>query len=254
MSGYGVFSQYYDALTDNVDYPARARIFDALAQRYSAKKGLLLDLACGTGSLSVELAALGYDVIGVDGSADMLAVASGKAGMAERMIMFLNQEMTELDLYGTVDVAVCALDSLNHLPDEAALRETIRRVGLFLQPGGVFLFDLNTRYKHREILQNNAFVYDREEFFCVWQNALDPVDDHVDIMLDFFRHKSGRQYTRFTEQFSEHIFSDTVIDRCLRESGLALCGRYAWDDTETLPDTAPGETTQRVLYAAQKKA
>lgn len=251
MSGYGVFSRYYDVLTGNVDYPARARAFDAVIARHGGQKGLLLDLACGTGTLSIELAELGYEVIGVDASADMLAVAAGKAAMPAHMPMFLQQEMTALDLYGTVDAAVCALDSLNHLPNEAALHQTMQKVSLFLNPGGLFLFDVNTRYKHREILQNHVFVYDHEEFFCAWQNALDPQDDHVDITLDFFQRQPGGKYARFTEQFAERVFSAETIQRSLADHGLRLCGRYAWDDAE-IPDSLPEETTQRILYVAQK--
>ena len=162
---YQAFASYYDRLIGNeVDYRARARYFDALIRRYAdtPEQNLLLDLACGTGSLSVELSAIGYDVIGVDASAEMLAEAAAKG---RGKILFLCQAFDTLDLYGTVGAVVCALDSLNHITDAAALEAAFARVALFTAPGGVFVFDVNTPYKHREILADNTFVYDLGDLF-----------------------------------------------------------------------------------------
>lgn len=113
----------------------------------------LLDLACGSGSLSLELASRGVDVIGVDGSEDMLSLAMAKAARGDLELMFLEQDMRELDLFGTVSGAVCLLDSLNHITNTAGLAEVFRRLGLFIEPGGLLVFDANTPYKHREILE-----------------------------------------------------------------------------------------------------
>ena len=182
---YQAFASYYDRLIGNeVDYRARARYFDALIRRYAdtPEQNLLLDLACGTGSLSVELSAIGYDVIGVDASAEMLAEAAAKG---RGKILFLCQAFDTLDLYGTVGAVVCALDSLNHITDAAALEAAFARVALFTAPGGVFVFDVNTPYKHREILADNTFVYDLGDLFCVWQNTTD-ASLQTEIALDFF--------------------------------------------------------------------
>lgn len=130
---YHAFAAYYDRLMEQVDYRRRAQYFDSVIRQHLsvAEKPILLDLACGTGSLSVELSRLGYDVIGVDGSADMLSEAASK-GAGE--ILWLCQDFSSLDLYGTVDAAVCALDSLNHITDETALEAAIGRVALFTAP------------------------------------------------------------------------------------------------------------------------
>ena len=138
MNSYNDFALVYDTLTENVGYPRRAACYDRLITAHGGKKGILLDLACGTGSMSFEFAKLGYDVIGIDGSEEMLSVAMDKKldGGADSVI-FLCQQMQELDLFGTIDVTVCALDSLNHLVNLKDLQETFRRVSLFTNPGGL---------------------------------------------------------------------------------------------------------------------
>ena len=167
---YEVFAQVYDALTRNVDYPARAAYLDKLIRRYGNGGGIVLDLACGTGSLTVELDRLGYDMIGVDKSEAMLMQAQEKNLRLGKSILYLCQGMEELDLYGTVDAVVCVLDSVNHVTDRALLQRAFDRVALFLHPEGVFVFDVNTAYKGREVLGDNAFVYDCDEVFCAWRS------------------------------------------------------------------------------------
>ena len=248
MSGYTCFAQYYDVLSHNVGYEARAAYFDSLFRSRGGEPKLLLDLACGTGSLSLELAALGYDVIGVDGSREMLSVALSKTVSAERDILYLCQPMDRLDLYGTVDACVCALDSLNHLPNQAALARVFARVALFLNPGGIFIFDVNTAYKHREILAENTYIYDLPQVYCVWQNAYKEQDDQVDITLDFFipRQGGGRGYDRQSECFSERIFSSPLIERLLSENKFTLLDVYG-DDSLAPPRTE----SQRLVYLTQ---
>ena len=166
---YGVFSEFYDALTANVSYDTVSQVLSSLLTRYGKSRGLLLDLACGTGSVSVRMAQKGYEVIVVDLSPEMLSEAQNKAYSAGQNILFLCQDMTKLDLYGTVDAAVCTLDGLCHLPDEESVFAALRKVSLFMNPGGVFLFDINSVYKHRGVLGNNTFVYDTDDVYCVWQ-------------------------------------------------------------------------------------
>lgn len=252
MRGYGVFATYYDGLTSNVPYPQRAAYFDQLIQTYAPAEGgnLLLDLACGTGSLSVELARMGYDVIGVDGSAEMLAVARQKAASIEGCTaenpMFLWQDMTRLNLYGTIDLAICALDSLNHITSEKALARVLDRVSLFMNPGGLFIFDVNTPYKHRQVLADNTFVYENDEVFCVWQNSLEPDTLTVDFLLDFFV-RNGEHYIRESEQFRERAYSHGTICSLLERAGLELVATFAEDSLDPVV-----ETTQRAVYVTRK--
>lgn len=246
MSGYGCFAQYYDVLTENVDYPARGAYFDSIIKRESPQASLVLDLACGTGRLTYALSALGYDMIGVDASEDMLSVAMAQP-VQERQVLFLCQRAEELDLYGTIDACVCALDSLNHLDGEEALRQAIGRVALFLNPGGVFVFDMNTLYKHREVLGDHVFVYEQDQVLCVWRNACMPEDDRVEITLDFFEHVGKERYVRSTEYITEHCYSSNLIQEILAEYGLSLKAAYAADTLEP-----PVEATERVVYVAIK--
>jgi SAM-dependent methyltransferase len=244
MAAYGVFARHYDALTNNVGYKSRAAYFDGIIRRYTPGAGLLLDLACGTGSLSVEMAALGYEVIGVDASPEMLCVAAGK-NTGEPPVMFLCQEMQSLDLYGTVDAAVCALDSINHLTSRQ-LSETFGRLGLFVAPGGIFVFDANTRYKHREVLAGNCFVYEHDDVYCVWQNNPQK-DDTVEITLDFFE-ACGGLYKRSREQILEYIHGDGEIRKMLDDSGFDLL-----EILEADTNKPPAENSERVVYVARRR-
>lgn len=247
MAGYGDFSMFYDRLTENVDYSQRAGYFSGLIQKWVQRPvELVLDLACGTGSLSVELAQLGYDVIGVDGSEEMLSQAMEKKFDRQADILFLCQDMEDLDLYGTIDAAVCTLDSLNHITDPEKLQRVFNRVSLFLAPGGVFFFDVNTPYKHREILTGQTFVLDLDDLYCVWQNT-SADGETVEISLDIFARESQEDggYQRYMESFSERAYSHEQILEFLKKSGMELLAVYGDDTMEP-----PVETSQRWIYAA----
>lgn len=246
---YSAFAGFYDELTGNISYEERARYFDSIIKEFKTEGPILLDLACGTGSLSVELSRLGYDVIGVDNSADMLSVALEKKYEAEQDILFLCQDMTALDLYGTVDTTVCALDSINHVTDPQQVREIFKGVSLFTVPGGLFLFDVNSPYKHHKVLGNNTFVYDCDSVYCVWQNELDENNDTVHISLDFFAYDEETDtYSRSSEQFSERSYEPAWLEALLDETGFDLLAVYGDDSRD-----APKEDTQRLIYVARKR-
>lgn len=245
---YDVFSEFYDSLTDNVEYEKRAEYFCRLLSAYGQKNGILLDLACGTGSMAVLMAQKGYDVIGVDYAVGMLNAAREKAMEAGQNILLLCQPMEELDLFGTVDCCISVLDSINHLPDAHAVKSAFAGVSLFMNPGGVFLFDVNTIYKHREVLGSNAFVYENEDLFCAWQNTFHPEDNSVDITLDFFSEQEDGAWLRSYEEFSEQAYPLEDIARWLEESGFDVKGIY--EDMTTDPVTPE---TQRAVFAAVKR-
>lgn len=246
MSRYANFSFYYDALTQDVDYPKRAKYILTLLERHRHSPGLTLDLACGTGSLLFELLLQEVDVFGVDASPEMLAQAKDKSYELEKDVLLLCQKMQELDLYGTVDTVVCTLDSLNHLRNEAELLQAFSRVFLFLNPGGLFVFDMNTIYKHAEILGNNAYVYETPEVFCAWQNQYRPKGHVVDIRLDFFQ-QTGKTYQRSSEQFSERAYPLADIEAMLKKIGFINIHQY-----NELQFTLPQADSQRVFFVAEK--
>ena len=247
MGGYGSFSFFYDLLTGNISYKKRAEYFDMLIKKHGGRKNILLDLACGTGSLSEEMSRLGYDVIGVDGSEEMLNEAIEKKIESGLNIQYLCQDMTRLDMFGTIDVTVCALDSLNHLPVPDAIEKTVGRVSLFCEPNGLFIFDVNTPYKHKNILGNNTFVYDLEEVYCVWQNTYSEKYDRVDMCLDFFERREDGLYAKYEDEFSEIAFDESVIDGILVKSGFDIAAKYDYDTV--LP---PRPDSEKLVYVAKK--
>ena len=245
---YGVFSEFYDALTANVSYDTVAQVLSSLLTRYGKSRGLLLDLACGTGSVSVRLAEKGYEVIGVDLSPEMLSEAQNKAYSAGQNILFLCQDMTALDLYGTVDAAVCTLDGLCHLPDEESLSAALRKVSLFMNPGGVFLFDVNSVYKHRAVLGNNTFVYDTDDVYCVWQNTLLSDGVTVQMDLDFFEPVSDAgDYVRQSERFTERAYPRETLEAMLKKAGFTVL-----DVFDGYSEKPAHDTSERLLFAVRK--
>ena len=245
---YGVFSEFYDALTANVSYDTVSQVLSSLLTRYGKSRGLLLDLACGTGSVSVRLAKKGYEVIGVDLSPEMLSEAQNKAYSAGQNILFLCQDMTALDLYGTVDAAVCTLDGLCHLPNEESVQAALRKVSLFMNPGGVFLFDVNSVYKHRAVLGNNTFVYDTDDVYCVWQNTLLPDGVTVQMDLDFFEPVSDAgDYVRQSERFTERAYPKETLEAMLKKAGFTVL-----DVFDGYSGKPAHDTSERLLFAVRK--
>lgn len=242
---YALFAQVYDSLTENVEYQKRAEYLCSLLSSGGISGGILLDLACGTGSLSVEFCRKGFEVIGVDNSPDMLSIARNKLYDNDCNALLLCQDMAELDLYGTIHCAVCALDSLNHITEGEKLRRVFKKVSLFLEPGGVFVFDMNTLYKHETVLADNVFIYETEEVFCAWHNAY-AGQGRVDICLDLFMRERGK-YERYTETFAEQAYSGQFIEDCLHDAGFELLAVY--DDMTLDP---PQQDSERVFYIAKK--
>lgn len=246
MPSYELFADFYDSLTDNVEYEKRANyIIEILQKKYNHDLGLTLDLACGTGTMTMLLKEKGVDIYGVDGSYDMLTVAQQKSMEKDLDILFLCQKMQSLDLYGTIDTCICTLDSLNHIIDEKIFKKAIKRVSMFMNKGGYFLFDLNTLYKHREVLADNSFVFETDEVFLAWQNTLRE-NDIVDIDLDFFIKENGL-YSRYSESFSERAYSLDFVEKTLNKYDFNLEGVFG--DLTTEP---PENDEERIILIARK--
>lgn len=249
MSEYGDFARFYDRFTENVDYPARARYFDAVIQKYNPGAKDLLDLACGTCSLSFEMEQFGYDIVAVDNSFEMLSVATEKREKLDSNVLLLCQEMAELDLFGTVDATVCALDSINHITDEEELLDVFKKVSLFSNRGAVFVFDVNTVYKHQKVLGDNNFIFDNDSTFLAWRNGLEDDGVTVDISLDFFdSEKKSDKWDRFSIDFSEKAYDIDFLKKLLSETGFEVKGIF--DDDSFLPLRPDSE---RAIIVAIKK-
>lgn len=244
---YGVFSGYYDLFTRNVDYSAYAERIDSIVTSLGLKRGSLVDLGCGTASLDIELSKLGYNVTGIDLSADMLTEAASKMYSSGQFIRLVNQDMTAFSLPYKADVIISTLDGINHLSGADAVEKMFSRVKRYLSPDGVFIFDMNTVYKHREVLADNCFIFDSDEAYLGWQNDYNADDDSVLITLDFFL-PSGRGYKRYTEQFSEIAYPAEKIIAMLDGTGLAAAEMY--DD---LSSDKPSCHTERILTVVRHK-
>lgn len=246
MMEYGIFARFYDTLTGNIDYENSTDFLCRVFEKYDRIPTLLLDVGCGTGGFSICFAKRGIDVIGADISTAMLEQAQQKARDEELDILFLNQSGQELDLYGTVDGAVSCLDTVNHVADKRELVKFFKKVSLFLEKDRLFIFDVNTLYKHESVLADNCFVFDNESHYCVWQNFYDNKRKVTDICLDFFI-KSGDKYIRETEEFCERAYSDNELCKMLTKSGfkvIDILGDYSFNK--------PKKTEQRQIFVCRK--
>ncbi|MEF9984627.1 MAG: methyltransferase domain-containing protein [Oscillospiraceae bacterium] len=245
---YNSFATFYDKLTSNISYEKRALYFKKLIEKHFGKAELVLDLACGTGGLSIELDKLGYDVTAVDISPEMLTIAMGKGSQTDKNILYLCQDMTKLDLYGTMDVAICALDSINHITSKKSVADAFKRLSLFITDNGLFIFDVNTIYKHQNILANNTFVYDTDMVFCVWQNSINEKDSSIiDINLDFFEEDDGVYY-RSQESINERAYSVEELEKWLNDALFDVVEIYDEDSFDP-----PREDSQRLIFVAKRR-
>ncbi len=248
QDSYYDFARFYDSLMEDARYGDRAAYLLAICERFGHPIGVCLDLACGTASLTRELFVRGIEVLGVDGSVEMLAEASLRSIEENCEIPFICQDMCELTLPEAVDTCVCTLDSINHLPTAEEVLACFCCVSNNLKQGGLFVFDVNTVYKHREVLANNAFTIENDSVFCAWQNALDEENEKtVEILLDFFEEQEDGSYLRYSESFSETAYTDEELRKMLMNAGFEVLACYG-----DLSFEAPAAEEQRAVYVAKK--
>lgn len=237
------FAATYDALTFNVPYDEIADYYAKILGELT-KGRTVLDMGCGTGSLTVKMKRRGFDVIGQDASSDMLSYAAEKSGE----VLWICQLMEETELAEPVDAVISTLDSVNHLPSKTTWAMCFRKVYENLKSGGAFVFDVNTVYKHREILGGNTFVYDVDGVYCVWQNSFDAADNGVNIDLDLFFEEAEGEYSRGEEHFREIAFSESEIREMLEAAGFEIVSVR-----EYLTFDSPKENSEKLTFAARKK-
>lgn len=253
---YGAISTIYDNINSHVDYSAWADFFEECFDNYlPSRPSLVLDLACGTGSMTLELAKRGYDMIGVDGSADMLNVAFDRKFdlELENDVLFLLQDMREFELYGTVGAITCTLDSVNYLTADGELEKCFSLAHNYLDPDGLFLFDVNTPHKFKNIYGENVYVYEEddcgENSFCIWQNYYDEKTHLCDFSLTVFeKNEDGDTYSRRDESQCERCYSREEIENALKKTDFELIGFYS--DFDFTPAV---DTDERWYIAARAK-
>ncbi len=232
---YTVLASYYDALNTGVDYRAIAEYCDAAARKWGLPDaGLALDLACGTGGVTLELAALGYDMIGIDISEEMLAVAASKRPPDGAQILWLQQDMREFELYGTVGVIVSALDSINYLTDPKSLSDCLGLVHNYLDPGGLFIFDVNTKYKFEKVYACHDFVLEADGVLCAWRSEYSARSGLCRFYLSFFTDEGDGLWRRQDELQTERYWSDRKLRALLADTGFELCAITAGYDVDAL--------------------
>lgn len=272
MNDYNVIAGVYDRINSGIDYVAWADYVEAVFKKYLKEPPeLVLDLACGTGSMTLQLACRGYDMIGVDLSEEMLAEATdrmydmidtGALPEGGRRPLFLCQDMKDFELYGTVGAAVCCLDSLNYLTGDGELLKVLSTVHNYLDPDGLFLFDMNTPYKFEKIYGDNSYVYELDnetgsDKFCVWQNYYDKESRICDFVLTLFERDTDGRYKRSDEEQCERCYSFDEIKTALRTSGFELLeisdGFDKHSASGKFPDSLPCDTERWHFVAVCRK-
>ncbi|MBE6555608.1 MAG: class I SAM-dependent methyltransferase [Ruminococcaceae bacterium] len=246
MKAYEALARFYDSLNGEVDYGGIADFYQAAFARAGLSPELVLDLGCGTGKMTLELARRGYDMIGVDGSAEMLSLAfSAKYAAGDTRTLFLQQDMRELELYGTVGAAVSTLDCINYLTEEGDLVRCFSLVHNYLDPGGIFLFDVNTPYKFKHVFGDQAYILEDETSFCGWQNEYDEASGLCRFYLSLFEEQRDGRYRRTEEEQVERCYQREELEAALRQVGFEDICFYG--DTDF---GAPHERTERWYISA----
>ena len=277
MDAYTSFARVYDMFMDNVPYEEWCDYITGLLKEYGISNGLVLDLGCGTGSMTELLAARGFDMIGVDCSEDMLEIALEKRMASGRDILYLQQDMRDLELYGTVRAVVCLCDSINYLLDVQDLETVFRLVNNYLDPGGIFIFDLNTEYKYRELLADRTIAENRDEGSFIWDNYYDEESRINEYDLALFipaeEADAGKMgegagpdcetgaasgsgtsgeglYRKYQETHFQRAYTLDEIREALERAGMKI---LTWYDGDGDGRQAPREDSERIYVIAREK-
>ena len=246
MSSYKALAGAYDGLMQDALYRKRADYLQRQFRRSAIPVYTVLDLACGTGTMTWILTGRGYELIGVDASEEMLAAAMGKSGSVEGVApIFLHQSMPKLDLYGTVDAAICCLDSLNYLTNPKDVQRTFRRLHLFVAPGGVLIFDINTVEKLMA-LDGQVFLDETEDTYCVWRPEFRR--GICTYYMDLFQQQPDGSWEREFEMHRERAYTVEELTAWLTEAGFGEIRTYGDGKLRR-----PAEGEQRIYFSCIRK-
>lgn len=246
MGVYESFAYIYDKFME-VDYAVWLKYIKELWNRFDFHPSLLLDLGCGTGEMTGRMAEEGLDMIGVDISADMLAVARQKAEEKELDILYLEQDMRSFELYGTVDGVICLCDSLNYITEEEELLQVFRLVNNYLNPSGLFIFDLNTEYKFQHMLGDNTFAEAGEDAAYIWENTYDEIGKINEYYMNFFLKTPEGRYERTEECHYERAYDLDFIRSLIEKSGMKFLAAY-----DAFTFHPPREDSERIYVVAKE--
>ena len=224
MDAYTGFAEVYDLFMDDIPYGEWCEYVAGLLAEYGIQDGLLLDLGCGTGKLTRRLADRGFDMIGIDLSEEMLEIAREKSDPEQ--ILYLMQDMREFELYGTVRAIVSICDSMNYLMGYEELVQVLGLANNYLDPGGVFLFDMNTLYKYETLLGEQTIAENREEGSFIWENYYDEEERINQYDLTLFIRQEGGLYRKYEETHYQYAFDLKEVEQAVREAGMELVAIY----------------------------
>ena len=244
MIPYMALAGHYDELTDDVSYSSFADFYEKVFSLYGLRPETVIDLACGTGSMTLELAERGYDLIAVDRSPEMLSQAMEKLGGCSPVPLLICQDLEDLDLYGTSDAAVCTLDGMNYIPGDR-LKTVFGRIRLFLNPGGLLVFDCLSEQALRE-MDGQIFLDEKDDVFCVWRSEYNAADRTCSYFVDLFE-RNGSVWKRDSEEHIEYAHTAAEL-----KDTLTACGyrdiRFFADRREEEPSGGD----RRFFCAARK--
>ena len=246
---YDLLAPFYDAINADINYSEWADFIEKiLLKECKSRPELMLDLGCGTGKMTLELASRGYDMTGIDISPEMLDIAREQAENNGYDILWLSQDMREFELYGTVDAAVSCLDCINHLTKPSDVKKTFDLMHNYLIPDGIFVFDINGRAKFENIYADRSYVMEEEGGVCIWQNYYDKKTKLCDFYITLFEECSDGRYERYDEEQRERMYTLSEMKKMLCNSGFEFIGAYSDFDFNEATDNC-----ERIYIAARCK-
>lgn len=245
MEAYTVFADIYDDFMGNIPYETWSNNIAGLLKEYNITEGIVCELGCGTGKLTELMAKKGYEMIGIDNSEDMLSVARESC---EEDILYLLQDMRELELYGTVEAVISVCDSMNYLVNDGELEEVLRKVNLYLERDGIFIFDMKTEYCYEKVLGDSVQYEDTEDMALIWENHYDNQSKiHSYDLTIFISYDEEGSFTRYRETHYQRAYSVDEVKAAVKAAGMELLKVI---DADSMKE--PGESSERIYYVVKE--
>lgn len=247
MEAYTSFAEVYDTFMDNVPYDEWADYVEHLLKEQDIDSGLVLELGCGTGSMTEALSSRGYDMIGVDNAQEMLDIARRKKEKSGQDILYLLQDMQAFELYGTVRAVVSVCDSINYVTEPEDVIQVFRLVNNYLDPEGVFVFDFNTQYKYKEVMGDCTIAEDREDCSFIWDNFYDEEEKINEYELTLFLREEGNLYRKYQEVHFQRAYTLEEMTEYLERAGLIFLAAY-----DAYTRSTADEKSERITILAKE--
>lgn len=248
MDNYTDFAPVYDILMEHIPYDKWADYIEKILKRHGIDKGLVLELGCGTGTMTRLMAQKGYDMIGIDISEDMLSLAIQRSQKKDDGILYLCQDMREFELYGTVAAIYCVCDTINYMLTTDDLGKVFQLAGNYLDPGGLFIFDMDTIYLYEKVLADKTTYIEHDKGTFIWDNNFYPEEMINEVNLTMFIKQANSLYSKHQEIHTRRAYDIETIRRLLDEAGLDMIGAF-----HELTDEEPRPDSERIYVVAKER-